>query len=112
MFGRRNRFHGRGPIQKVYSQGRQARGQLISLKYRQGPAGKPYRVAVVVSKKVSKSAVTRNRIRRRVYEQVRLNDDLIKPGTDLVFTVYGDSLAELEAAKLQASVKDLLKKAA
>lgn len=111
MFGRRNRFHGRGAIQKVYSGGRQLRGQLISLKYRDGPPHKPYRVAVVVSKKVSKSAVTRNRIRRRVYEAVRAQESHIKPGSDLVFTVYSDKLAQSDYAKLISEAKNLLKKA-
>ena len=111
MFGRRNRFHGRGSIQKVYAQGRQVRGQLISLKYRDGPPHKPYRVAVVVSKKVSKSAVTRNRIRRRIYEQVRLADAAIKPGTDLVFTAYSEQLAKMDADSLKTTVNGLIKKA-
>ena len=112
MFGRRNRFHGRGSIQKVYSHGRQVRGQFISLKFRHGPDHKPYRVAIVVSKKVSKSAVTRNRIRRRVYEQVRQAESLIKPGSDLVFSVYGEQIADIDAAKLKSAITDLLKKAA
>jgi ribonuclease P protein component len=111
MFGRRHRFHGRNSLQRVYAQGSQARGQLISLKYRQGPPQKPYRVAVVVSKKVSKSAVVRNRIRRRIYAQVRQAEELIKPGADLVFTAYGEQLAEIDPAKLKSNINDLLKKA-
>lgn len=111
MFGRRNRFHGRGAIQRVYTHGKQLRGQLVSLKYRSGPAHKPYRTAVVVSKKVSKSAVTRNRIRRRVYEAVRAHDSLVKPGTDLVFTVYSEKVATSDYANLLKEVESLLKKA-
>ena len=82
----------------------------MNLRFSQRDGKKPYRVAVVVSRKVSKSAVVRNRIRRRVYAQVRLAADIIPAGTDMVFTVYSDKLLELEPAKLKASIEDLLKK--
>ncbi len=42
------------------------------------------RFCVVVSKKISKRAVDRNRIRRRIYEAIRLNYDKIKPGFDFM----------------------------
>ena len=111
MLGRAHRFHGLGSLRGVYSRGQSARAGQLSLKYGQRPAGRPYRVAVVVSRKVSKSAVVRNRIRRRIYEVVRLNPDLVKPGSDLVFTAYSDQLAEMETGKLRTLVKDLLQKA-
>ena len=112
MFGRRNRFHGRGTIKKVYAQGKSLRGQQVSLKYRMGPAHKPYRVAVVVSRKVSKSAVIRKRIRRRVYEAVRAVESRISPGSDLVFTVYNEKVATIDYASLAKEVENLLQKAA
>lgn len=84
----------------------------MSLKYAQRDERKPFRIAVVVSRKVSKSAVVRNRIRRRVYAQVRHLSAAIPGGTDLVFTVYSDKAAEIEADKLTAAVRDLLQKAA
>jgi ribonuclease P protein component len=67
-------------------------------------------VAVVVSRKVSKSAVVRNRIRRRVYEIVRQADN-VPPSSDLIFTIFSEQVAELEAAKLQNMVAELLAKA-
>ncbi len=112
MLGKSHRFHGYNSLKGVYQRGQNARGQLISLKFTSRGGGRPYRVAVVVSRKVNKSAVVRNRIRRRVYEQVRLAGETIKPGTDLVFTVYSDQLATLDATKVQALVIDLLKKTA
>lgn len=111
MIGRAHRFHGYGSLRGVYQRGQNLRAGLISLKFVSQPNNKPYRVAVVVSRKVSKSAVTRNRIRRRVYEIVRQSDVAIAPGTDLVFTVFGDQLAVMEAAKLRATVQELLQKA-
>ena len=111
MFAKSHRFHGYGSLKGVYQRGQSIRGGMISLKYLRRDATKPYRVAVVVSKKVNKSAVKRNRIRRRVYEQVRLADVTIEPGTDLVFTVFSDQIAEIGAAKLQKAIQELLQKA-
>jgi ribonuclease P protein component len=111
MFGRNNRFHGQTGISKVYSSGKAVRGANITLKYTHSSSNKPFRVAVVVSKKVHKSAVTRNRIRRRIYAQVRKFENVIPNGTDLVFTAYNESLAEMPASKLSDNISDLLKKA-
>lgn len=87
------------------------RGQQLNLKYLIKSSPKPYRVAVVVSRKVSKSAVIRNRIRRRIYAAVRQQSTEIKPGADLVFTAYSDQLTKLPAEKLQGQIGELLQKA-
>jgi ribonuclease P protein component len=104
-----HRFHGYGSLRGVYQRGRNVRGPLMSLKFGPRGPGRPYRVAVVVSRKVSKSAVVRNRIRRRIYEIVRHSDTDIVPGTDLVFTVFDEQVAGLEAPKLRALVGELLR---
>ena len=111
MIGRKNRFHGYNSLRNVYRDGKRVRGQMATLQYASRNPSKPYRAAVVVSRKTHKSAVVRNRIRRRIYEVVRNNDEKIKPGTDLVFTVYSDQVAELEPNKLQTIILDLLQKA-
>ncbi len=111
MIGRAHRFHGYGSLRGVYQRGKTARSPLINLRYSARDPKKPYRVAVVVSRKVNKSAVVRNRIRRRIYEIVRTNDQDIKPGTDLVFTVFNDQVAGLEVPKLHKTITDLLEKA-
>lgn len=112
MIGRAHRFHGYGALKAVYRVGQTIRGQAVSLRYASRDPQKPYRVAVVVSRKVHKSAVVRNRIRRRIYEIVRQMGAGIPPGTDLVFTVFSDHVADLEAAKLQAIIRELLQKTA
>lgn len=106
-----HRFHGYGSLKGVYKRGRTVRSPIITLKFDYRGPHKPYRTAIVVSKKVSKSAVTRNRIRRRVYEVVRRAENDIAPGSDLVFTVFDERVAKMEAPKLQAAVSELLKKA-
>lgn len=111
MFAKIHRFHGYGSLKAVYGRGKTSRGTFISLKYSNRSPDKPYRVAVVVSRKVSKSAVVRNRIRRRVYEQVRQLDSAFPPGMDMVFTVYSDKLESVEPEILAEDIRDLLKKA-
>jgi ribonuclease P protein component len=111
MIGRTHRFHGYGSLRGVYQRGKTARAPLLNLRYAARDPKKPYRVAVVVSRKVNKSAVVRNRIRRRIYEIVRQQGQDIKPGADLVLTVFNDQVAELEAPKLHKTVSELLEKA-
>ncbi len=110
MLARPHRFHGYNSLRSVYGRGQNVRGPLMNLKFARRDPGRPYRVAVVVSRKVHKSAVKRNRIRRRVYECVRRTPHNIPSGTDLIFTVFSDQITELEAAKLQKLVDNLLAK--
>ena len=111
MFAKSHRFHGYGSLKGVYGRGQNVRGTLISLKFSSRGPNKPYRVAVVVSRKVNKSAVVRNRIRRRIYQQVRQTAETIPPGTDLVFTVFSDQVAEMPTDKLSEQISSLLQKA-
>jgi ribonuclease P protein component len=111
MIARLHRFHGYGSLRSVYSRGHTVRCPLVSLKYCQTTTRRSYRMAVVVSRKVNKSAVVRNRIRRRIYEIVRQVECGLPEGIDLVFTVFGDELASIEAEKLRAMIHGLIRKA-
>lgn len=113
MISVRHRFHGYGSLRTVYSRGQTVRGPAITLKYLyRGPQKQPYRVAVVVSRKVHKSAAVRNRIRRRLYEIVRQADQEMLAHQDLVFTVFSDQVAVMDQAELTALLEGLLRKAA
>ncbi len=67
------------------------------------------RIGVVVSKKVAKHAVVRNRIRRRVFEQIRLHMDDIDDGFEGVFGVYEASVADMPARDLKKHIQTLIK---
>ena len=110
MIARSHRFHGYGSLNAVYRRGQTAREPNVTLKFIERP-GRDGRVAVVVSKKVSKSAVVRNRIRRRIYEIVRQLDAETPLHTDMVFTVFSDELAKQEQKRLARTIKELVKKA-
>lgn len=106
-----HRFHGRASLRFVYQRGQMVRGELVSLRYIRNDRRPSYRAAVVVSRKVSKSAVVRNRIRRRIYEIVRNQADRFTGPYDLVFSVYGDGVAKLPHATLQKQVVAQLERA-
>ncbi|HJQ09244.1 MAG TPA: ribonuclease P protein component [Candidatus Saccharimonadales bacterium] len=106
-----HRFHGRSSLRFVYQKGYVVRGQHIVLRYARNPRTGTYRMAVVVSRKVSKSAVVRNRIRRRIFEIVRQRAGQISGPYDLVFNVYDESIATIEHNALKRAVVGVLKKA-
>lgn len=99
MIARQYRYHGHNALNFVYKQGRTARANGCLLRYTPNPRRSICRVAVVVSKKVDKSAVARNRMRRRVYSVIegRVGG---WPAYDLVFTVVDNRI-------LLASEKDI-----
>lgn len=110
MISGSHRFRGRKGLTYLHSKGVVVRAQGASLKYTSNDRRSAYRAAVVVSKKVHKSAVVRNRIRRRVYEQIRLlvPEDL---AVDLAIMVYDVSFATMPAPQLKQVIFYLLQKA-
>lgn len=110
MVARTHRFHGYNSLKFVYTKGQTVRGQFVSLKYVLNSKRTDYRVAVVVSRKVDKSAVVRNRIRRRIYEIVRTELPEELPPYDLVFSVYQPTVATMEASDLRAAIVSQLKR--
>lgn len=110
MISQKHRFHGLGSLRYVYSKGRVVRSTNLGLKFIPNSRRTTWRAAVVVSKKVSKSAVIRNRLRRRIYEAVRLAglSEQGDQGIDLVFTVYNDSLLTASPDELRTQVQKLL----
>ena len=111
MIARKNRFHGYGSLNYVYKNGKVVRGPLCSIKFVPNTKRQDYRLAVVVSKKVSKSAVVRTRIRRRLYESFRLESEAIKSPYDIVVTVFHEQIASLPPQELTTLVKSQLKQA-
>lgn len=111
MLGRRNRFHGHGGVRRVYRLGKPARTTQATLHTLQGDKVKSTKVAVVVSRKVDKSAVRRNRIRRRLYELVRPELAGLKQPTELVFTIYSADLATMPGDDLKKLITELFRRA-
>ncbi|MBI5357957.1 ribonuclease P protein component [Candidatus Saccharibacteria bacterium] len=105
-----NRFRGSRLIELVYKRGRAARVDFLSAKAVTPKTGS-YKLAVVVSKKISKSAVVRNKIRRRIFEQFReIFKEKGAPKIDIVVSVYDERAAKVPAGELRKMCEKLLEK--
>lgn len=102
------RFHGRRSLGSLFRQGKSVRRKSVSLKFAINPRRQGFRCAVVVGKKVSKSAPVRNRIRRRIYEIVRVYASDIPVGADMAFFIYDEDLATMPAGELEAVIIGLI----
>jgi ribonuclease P protein component len=111
MIDAAHRFHGRGSLRFVYQHGKTVRGPLNALKYTRNVRRKTYRVSVVVSRKVHKSAVVRNRIRRRLYEIIRNSSASITAPYDVVITVFSDQIASIDSGELTQMIHKQLMQA-
>lgn len=110
MLSAKYRFHSRGGVNFTYRHGRAVRSPLISLIYTPNTRKKT-RFAVVVSKKVLKSAVGRNHIRRRVYEVIRLRLPELKTPTDHIFIIHNKEISTIKSTELTKLIYDLLHQA-
>jgi ribonuclease P protein component len=93
-------------IAKVYQRGRYSGGRAFVIKVLE-THGPVTRAAIVVSKKVAKSAVVRNTIRRRISGQLEPLWQTVKPGQDIVISVRLDCSAD-SADQLKAELKQQL----
>ena len=107
MIAFENRFHGHGSLKYVYTHGHTVRSHLMALKYTTHPKRKKPRAAVVVSKKVLKHAVGRNRIRRRIYEVIRRELPELHENRDLVFLVFSAEVMTISHEELTEIVRQL-----
>jgi ribonuclease P protein component len=108
VIGRKNRFHGHHSVSKV--RGFVVHSKYFSLRCGENKLG-DYRLAVVVSKKVAPSAVTRNRIRRKTYEQFRTQGRVANTSLDLIVYAKTSEPANLSAEIVAEEVANLTKKA-
>ena len=111
MLSSKHRFHGYGSLRYVYKNGQTIRSHLVSIKYIDNPRRKHSRFAVVVSKKVHKKAVGRNRIRRRLYEIIRHELPDFKVNHDVVMMVFSSEVIHLPHDELKTAVCQLFQEA-
>ena len=107
MLKKRFRFHSRGGVRYAYQKGKTIRSPKISLVYTENTRGFT-RVAVVISKKVEKLAVNRNKARRRVYEAIRLNFDKLPTATDYVFVIFSKDIKKMDFHELEKIISGLV----
>lgn len=110
MLSHLHRFHGHGSLRYAYRNGAQSRNRSLSLKFIKNDKRIHTRIAIVVSKKIYKSAVKRNRIRRRIYGVLGTEFTRIQKPYDIVITVFNPELLTMPYEDLRKEVLSLLEK--
>jgi ribonuclease P protein component len=106
-----SRFHGHNSLRYVYANGKAVRSERLTLKWVKNTHRSKSRFSVVVSKKVLKGAIGRNRIRRRLYEYARLHSDQLSDTYDIVLIVTSPDLRDMEASELTTLLDQLFQRA-
>ena len=107
MISKKFRFHGHGSLKYLFQHGENARTRLFGLKYIVNLRRDHSRVVVIVSKKVAKSAVKRNRMRRRVYEVLREHFDF-ELSYDLAVTIFSEEVLDVSYDELKRQLEKLV----
>lgn len=105
------RFHGHNSLRYLYSNGKAVRSQLFTIKYVPNTHRSHPRFSVVISKKVIKSAVGRNRVRRRLYEYLRTHTDQLDDVYDIVVICTSPELRTLPYEQIAEQLNQLFAKA-
>ncbi|MEN9215985.1 MAG: ribonuclease P protein component [Gloeomargarita sp. HHBFW_bins_162] len=106
------RLRGHRVFAAFYQNHQQQRGHFFRLRYRPHPDAQSIQAAVVVSSKISKKAVQRNRLKRQMRAAIRQLLPQCTPGWQMVITAqppaltgqYSDFLRELEQLLQQAGI--------
>ena len=102
------RFHGRNSLRRVFTRGTSRRGRLVHIRVASQPSAPHSRVAVVVAKKVLKSAVKRNHVRRRLFNIVRHELTRLPVPYDIVISVVSADALVVPYVELQHEVQRVL----
>lgn len=113
MLKKINRITSRAEFQEIKNTGEMKATELFSVVYLNLPLTPPLKkdgkedmkFGAIVSKKISKKAVIRNQIKRRLFEAVRLNMDIFPEGFRGIFLVKKNILN-----KKEGEIEECLKK--
>ena len=85
MLAKKHRLTGRSVLEEVKKEGSLYQADSFGILVRKGVEIRPSRFAFIVSTKISKTAVDRNKVKRRLREAVKQNIEKIVKGYDVVF---------------------------
>lgn len=100
MLAAKYRFHGYGALKFLFGHGKTYRFKSLSIRTAKNTRREHSRVAVVISKKVIKSAPRRNQVRRRVFEVIRLDWEQVLPGHDILISIYDPHFLDISHDQL------------
>lgn len=108
MLPLKNRLKKKKDFENAFAEGKTAKGKYFFLKTLKTES-EDSKIGFIVSKKVSKKAVERNRVKRLFREAVRLELARIKPGYSLVFIVL-NSAKEKDLTEIKQEIVFILGK--
>jgi len=109
MLPDKNRLKKKKDFEKVLKEGRGIKEDFLILKVKKNKS-KKLRFGFVVSKKISKKAVVRNKIKRRLREVIKERIKKIDKGLDIIIiTLPGTETKDFQDFKI--TIEKLLKKA-
>ena len=104
-FSQHARLRNRRAFRFVYEEGKFVANYLIAIHYVPKPVAK-HRIGFTAGKRLG-NAVLRNRCKRRLKEQYRLNKHLIPDGIDLI-VVARKALVKCEWEQIGAAFRDVI----
>lgn len=110
MLRRSNRIQGQSTVEAIIKKGSESKSSSFFLKSVPNDLGYP-RFGIVISKKLEKSAVKRNRRRRQIYEIIRsiIKDKTLpfSPSSDIVLLARKSTM-NLDFDELNSAVREIL----
>jgi YidC/Oxa1 family membrane protein insertase len=108
MLPKENRLKKEKEFEAVFKGGRTIRGKSVFLRYLINGTNKT-RIGFIVSKKISKLSVERNKVKRRMRDIVRLRKDSLKEGLSIV-VVSLPSIKAMEYREMKEDLEKILSK--
>jgi ribonuclease P protein component len=110
MLAKQNRFSGNKSLVPVQRAGKFVRAGFFQMRYfvDSKNSNRPFRIAVVVSKKIDKRAVVRNRIRRRVFEAYRSQAQSVPKSVDIMLVVHSVDVASMPFESIKSSLSSMI----
>lgn len=108
MLPLKNRLKKEKDFQRVFDRGRFINSDLISVRFLANGTDDT-RVGFIVSKKVSKKAVLRNKVKRMLRETMRENMERMKGGFDMIITAKS-KMSKTQPEEVDETLKGLLKR--
>jgi len=105
---KKHRLKKKKEFERVFKKGKSAKKDFLFIKFIKNSLDTT-RFGFIVSRKISKKAVVRNKVKRRLREATREMLPEIKPGYDIV-VVAQRGIEKLNFFQIKDNLKELLKK--
>ena len=110
MFKKENRLTKQKDFDNVFNKGRSVFNKVLGLKFTNNDLD-VNRFGVIVSNKISKKAVERNKIKRRIREVLKKENPILKQGYDIVIIALAE-VKDKEYKDLEQILKEKFSKLA